>query len=164
MNLNTNILALSACQARLKKHEHSMGGGLRREGGGGETQKTIKFLWQAKFHPVFHFCWPERLQCCLHILFTDSTCTIIIISLEPCFNISYPDLIKFPYFIDTTERVVRAWKYTQRQGKGWVTLRIFPLMYHSFYALASSRGQIKWWPRALALKVSCSQWEGEVCI
>jgi hypothetical protein len=40
------------------------------------------------------------------------------------FNISYRDLIKFPYFTDTTERVVRTRKYAQRQGEDRVTLRI----------------------------------------
>ncbi len=32
------------------------------------------------------------------------------------FSISYWDLIKFPYFADTTERGDRGWKHAQRQG------------------------------------------------
>jgi len=32
------------------------------------------------------------------------------------FSISYWDLIKFPYFTDTTKRGVREWKEAQRQG------------------------------------------------
>jgi len=32
------------------------------------------------------------------------------------FSISYWDLIKFPYFTDTTKRGVRGWKEVQRQG------------------------------------------------
>jgi len=39
-------------------------------------------------------------------IFTALTCTSTIITLEPCAlnAFSYPDLIKFPYFADTTER------------------------------------------------------------
>jgi len=40
------------------------------------------------------------------------------------FSISYWDLIKFPYFTDTTERGVRGWKEAQRRGEDWVTLWI----------------------------------------
>jgi hypothetical protein len=32
------------------------------------------------------------------------------------FSISYWDSIKFPYFVDTTERGDRKWKQAQRQG------------------------------------------------
>jgi hypothetical protein len=32
------------------------------------------------------------------------------------FSISYWDLIKFAYFVDTTERGDRGWKQAQRQG------------------------------------------------
>jgi hypothetical protein len=39
-------------------------------------------------------------------------------------SISYWDLIKCPYFADTTERVNRGWKEAQRQGEDRVTLRI----------------------------------------
>jgi hypothetical protein len=33
------------------------------------------------------------------------------------FNISYPDLIKFPYFANNTERGVWWWKEAQRRGE-----------------------------------------------
>jgi hypothetical protein len=83
---------------------------IRIQGVGVETQKTINFLWFPEFHPV-----------------------ATIIPLEPCalnaeFSISYWDLIKFPYFVVTTERGVRGWKEAQRQGEDRVTLRI-SLMY-----------------------------------
>jgi hypothetical protein len=32
------------------------------------------------------------------------------------FNISYPDLIKFPYFVDTTERGDRGRKQAEETG------------------------------------------------
>jgi len=32
------------------------------------------------------------------------------------FNISYWDVLKFPFFADTTERGDREWKQAQRQG------------------------------------------------
>jgi hypothetical protein len=40
------------------------------------------------------------------------------------FSISYWDLIKFPYFTDTTKRGVRGCKEAQKQGEDRVTLRI----------------------------------------
>jgi hypothetical protein len=40
------------------------------------------------------------------------------------FDISYWDLIKFPYFADTTKRGVRGWKRGWRQGEERVTLQI----------------------------------------
>jgi hypothetical protein len=40
------------------------------------------------------------------------------------FSISYWDLIKIPYFADTTERGDRWWKEAQRQGEDRVTLEI----------------------------------------
>ncbi len=67
--------------------------------------------------------------------------TITIISLQPCAlnadfehfllscSISYWDLIKCPYFADTTERGDRGWKEVQRQGEDKVTLQI-TLLYH----------------------------------
>jgi hypothetical protein len=39
------------------------------------------------------------------------------------FSISYPDLIKFPYFADHTQRGDRGRKEAQRQGEDRVTLR-----------------------------------------
>jgi hypothetical protein len=40
------------------------------------------------------------------------------------FSISYWDLIRFPYFADTTKRAVRGWKRGWSQGEDRVTLRI----------------------------------------
>jgi hypothetical protein len=69
-------------------------------------------------------------------VFITLTCTTTIISLEPCAldaefqhlvlscSISYWDLIKCPYFDDTTERAYRGWKQAQRQGEDRVTLQI----------------------------------------
>ncbi len=39
------------------------------------------------------------------------------------FSISYPDFIKFPYFVDLTQRGDRGWKEAQRQGEDGITLR-----------------------------------------
>jgi hypothetical protein len=64
------------------------------------------------------------------------TCTSTIISLESCalntkfqhfilsWSISYWDLIKCLYFVDTTERVDRGWKEAQRQGEDRLAFRI----------------------------------------
>jgi len=69
-------------------------------------------------------------------IFTAHNCTATIIPLEPCalndeiqhfvlsFRIWYWDLIKFPYFMDTTKRGVRGWKEAQRQGEDKVNLLI----------------------------------------
>jgi len=75
--------------------------------------KTINFGGKLSFIPSFLF--PERLHCC-YIYFPCSTSTTTILSLETCASnaefehfvlrcsISYWDLIKCPYFADTTER------------------------------------------------------------
>jgi hypothetical protein len=36
---------------------------------------------------------------------------------------SYPDLIKFPYFVDLTQRGDRGWKEARKEGEERVTLR-----------------------------------------
>jgi hypothetical protein len=41
----------------------------------------------------------------------------------PSFSMSYPDLIKFPYFVDLTQRGDRGWKEAQKEGEERVTLR-----------------------------------------
>ncbi len=65
-------------------------------------------------------------------IFTASTCTTTIIGyLEPCalnaefskLSISYPDLIKLPYFADLNQRGDRGWKEAQREGEDRMTLR-----------------------------------------
>jgi hypothetical protein len=43
------------------------------------------------------------------------------------FSISYPDLIKFPYLTDDTERGVGVTKEAQRQDEDKVILRISPM-------------------------------------
>ncbi len=55
---------------------------------------------------ILSFLFSERLHCCY-------ICCI-----------SYWDLIKCPYFADTTERRDRGWKESQRKGEDRVTLRI----------------------------------------
>jgi hypothetical protein len=40
------------------------------------------------------------------------------------YSISYWDLIKISYFVDTSERGDRGWKEAQRQGDDRVTLQI----------------------------------------
>jgi hypothetical protein len=39
------------------------------------------------------------------------------------FSISYPGLIKLPYFADLTQRGDSGWKEAQRQGEDRMTLR-----------------------------------------
>jgi len=74
-------------------------------------------------------------------IFTDPNKTTTVISLEPgALNAEFQhfilscsilcwDLIKCPYFVDTTERGERGWKRAQRQGEDRVTLQI-TLMCH----------------------------------
>jgi hypothetical protein len=76
----------------------------------------------------------ERLHCCCYIYlyfhysylyynFCNYIWTLCIRLLS--FSISYWDLIKFPYFADTTERGDKGWKEAQIQGEeNRVTLRI----------------------------------------
>ncbi len=78
------------------------------------------------FWPVLLF--PERLHWC-HIYFHCSHMYNHYIYLQPCvlnaiktFSISYPDLIKLPYFADREWRD-RGWKEAQRLGEDRMTLR-----------------------------------------
>jgi hypothetical protein len=48
------------------------------------------------------------------------------------FNISYPYLIKFLYFMDIIETKVRRWKEAQRQGEDRVNLWVFLIPKASF--------------------------------
>ncbi len=84
-------------------------------GGGGRgvwNSKSHQVLWSTEFHPVFRFSLTPPL------------------TLEPCawnaelLSISYWDLIKFPYFADTTERGDKGVKGAQREGEDKVTLQI----------------------------------------
>jgi hypothetical protein len=98
---------------------------------GGETQKTINFDCSWVFTVSFFFS--ERLHWC-YIIFTAPTCRAAIIPLEPCalngeiqhhfvlgFSISYWDLIKFPYFTDTTKRGIRGERRPKDRVKtGWI--------------------------------------------
>jgi hypothetical protein len=74
-----------------------------------------------------HFFFPERLHCCygnFHCSYLsryyNSSRTLCIKCWDSAFRTefqhSYWDLIKFPYFTDTTKRGVNAWKEAQRQG------------------------------------------------
>ncbi len=104
---------------------------------GGWGVKTINFGGKLSF--ILSFRFPERLHCC-YIYFHCSKCTTTIISLETCAlnaefehfllrcSISYWDLIKCPYFADTTERGDGGWKEAQTQGEDRVTLRITLLL------------------------------------
>jgi hypothetical protein len=49
-------------------------------------------------------------------IFTAPTCRITIVTFKPCALNAYYDLIKFHYYVDTTERGDRGWKQAQRQG------------------------------------------------
>ncbi len=92
--------------------------------------------WEWKFYKVKwlkpKLVFPQNLvanwvSSCLSLILSASvdatyifiaTCTTVIITLETCasnaeFSISYWDLIKFPYFVDTTERGDREWKQAQ---------------------------------------------------
>jgi hypothetical protein len=69
---------------------------------GDETKETMNF--GGKLSLILSFLSPERLHWC-YIYFHCSNSRTIIISLEPCaLNVSYWDLIKCLYFVDTTER------------------------------------------------------------
>jgi hypothetical protein len=97
--------------------------------------KTINFCGKLSFVLSFlSFCLSASTAgTCI---FTDHTCTTTIVSLEPCAlnaefqhfvlssTILYWDLIKCPYFANTTEREDGGWKDTQRQGEDRVTLPI----------------------------------------
>ncbi len=98
----------------------------------------LSFTLSFFFPDCLHCCY---IDCCCYI---DFHCSYSYYnSLEPCplnaefqhfvlsFSISYWDLIKFPYFTDTTKRAVRGWKEAQRQGEDKVTLRI-SLIYQIF--------------------------------
>jgi len=62
------------------------------------------------------------------------------------FSISYWDLIKFPYFADTTERGDTDWKHAQREGEDRVSLPI-TLMFHQITRreMLSIMGCLQWW-------------------
>jgi hypothetical protein len=90
-------------------------------------------------------------------IFTAPNCTTTIINLEPCAlnaeyqhfilscSISYWDLLKCLYFVDTTETGDRGWNEAQRQGEDRVTLRITLLSRTTFYRLVGARGRRPLW-------------------
>jgi hypothetical protein len=47
------------------------------------------------------------------------------------FNISYPNLIKFPYFMDTIEKMVWEWKEAQRQSECIKNSNIYTYMHNT---------------------------------
>jgi hypothetical protein len=61
-------------------------------------------------------------------------------------SFSYWDLLKCPYFADTTERGDRGWKEAQRQGyftdNSIVTLWLFSLKYGNFGAFLSQKSPL----------------------
>jgi hypothetical protein len=74
-----------------------------------KTQNTNNFggSWVSSC-PVF-----LRASTAATYIFTAPTCTATMITLQP-FALNEPDLIKFSYFADTTEREVWEWKEAQR--------------------------------------------------
>jgi hypothetical protein len=97
---------------------------------GTQTSFSVNFRGKLSFILSFVFC---RASTAATYIFTAPTCTITIITLEPCALkcwVSYWDLIKFHYFAYTTERGdrIRGWKQAQRQGEDRVTLQINSIM------------------------------------
>ncbi len=73
------------------------------------TQSSFSTNFKGKLSFIQCFRFPERLHCWYIYFSAAPTCTIAIITLEPSalnlnFSISYPDIIKFPYFSDAIER------------------------------------------------------------
>jgi hypothetical protein len=62
---------------------------------------------------------------------------------QTSFNISYWDMIKFSYFMDTTERGIGGWKHAQRQGEGQGDFRAnsneLPLMCRCYAVIWTTR-------------------------
>jgi hypothetical protein len=75
---------------------------------GTQTKISLNFGGKLEFHHVFPFS--GALPMLLHIFSLLVPCTTTIITLKPCaLNAKFQhftsrDLIKFPYFADTTER------------------------------------------------------------
>ncbi len=96
---------------------------LQNEINGTQTSFSTNFDGGTNF--ILCFFFPERLHCssaAVTYIFTVPTCTTIIITLEPCalgFGIPFWDLIKFPYFADTTQSGNRGWKQAQGLRRGW---------------------------------------------
>ncbi len=84
-----------------------------------------------EFHPVFPFCFSASIVAAY--IFTAPTCKATIISLESCAlnadfqSISFPDLIKFPYFMDTPWKKSLGWKEAQREGDFTNNFNIYTL-------------------------------------
>jgi len=72
------------------------------------TQTRFSTNFGGKLSFIMSVIFPQRFHCC-YIYFIAPICTTPIITLKPCplmlsFSISYSDLIKSPYFADTTEK------------------------------------------------------------
>jgi len=93
-------------------------------GGGSEAEKTINFGGKLSF--ILSFLFPEHHQCCYIYFHCSYLYNYYYYSRTLCIEcwVSYWDLIKYPYFTDTTERGDRGWKEPQRQGEDRVTLWI----------------------------------------
>jgi hypothetical protein len=94
---------------------------------GGSNWKMHHFLCQTEFYPVLtpSFLFPERLRC-YYIYFHCSYMYNYYNYLEPCAlnaETPYPNLIKFPYFADLTQRGDRGWKEAPRQGEDKMNLK-----------------------------------------
>jgi len=79
---------------------------------GGETQKTIHFCNKLSF--ILSFLFPKRLHCCYIYVHCSYLYNSYNYSRTLC--IWSWDLIKFPYFADTTERGVWGWKAPPKTG------------------------------------------------
>jgi len=141
---SASTLSLVICRVRFKKKTAKKYISIQ---WGGETKKTINFddSWVS---PSLSFL-PERLHCYDIDFHCSYLYSYYIIPLKPCalnaeiqrfvlsFSISYWDLIKFPYFTDSTKRGVRRWKEAQRQGEDRVNLRISLLYIYDIHECES---------------------------
>ncbi len=75
------------------------------------TQTSFSTNFGGKLSFILCFLLPERLHCCYIYFHSSYLYNYYNYSQTLCIKcISYPDLIKFPYFADTTERGDRGAK------------------------------------------------------
>jgi hypothetical protein len=67
------------------------------------TQTSFSTNFGGKLSFLLSFLCPGTSTAATYI-FTAPTCRITIVTLKPCALNAYYDLIKFHYFVDTTER------------------------------------------------------------
>jgi len=106
----------------------------------------VRQFWWNKLSFILSFLFHERLYC-YYIYFTTLTCTSTIITLEPCalnaelIALSWWDLIKCPYFADTTER--GDWGRHKAQRKGYFPDNSYILKsFHIKLVPGDSKGKI----------------------